>query len=367
VTSSTPVEILIDEATEPLRKKLDRVTATSNERANEIRRLSRQLGATTKELEELTKAFDLVRSIKESSPKVPKWRAPKSKKGKSRAIPTLLLSDLHLDEVVNPAEIEWYNAYNREIAELRLQHVFQTAVHLARDYMSNLIFDGIVVALGGDILTGDIHAELAKSNETTVFDSVVHWVPQLAAGLEMLADEFGSVFVPCVVGNHDRNPANKRPPAKQRAKDSVSWVIYQWLADRFRTDSRIQFQVAEGSDLIYPVYDFKFLLTHGDTMKGGSGIAGIFTPLMKGNQKRTQRQVAFGNPYDHMLMGHFHQLTRARGITANGSLIGYNEFAMVNAFEPEHPQQAFFVTVPERGITCHMDIDARSPKETWRQ
>ena len=38
--------------------------------------------------------------------------------------PWLMLSDLHLDEVVAPAEIGYANAYNRKIAERRLQATF---------------------------------------------------------------------------------------------------------------------------------------------------------------------------------------------------------------------------------------------------
>jgi hypothetical protein len=339
------------------------------EKDNELKRAKRSLGTSELEVERLSKALDLIRSIKDASPKVPVWRAPvpsTSKKSGNKGIPCLLLSDLHLDEVVDPSEVEWYNKYDREIAEARLKHTFDTAVRLSQDYVSGIDFDGFVLMLGGDILSGDIHLELAKSNEASLFESVVHWVPQLAAGIELLANVFGKVYVPCVVGNHDRNPANKRSPSKGRAKDAVSWIIYHWLADRFRGDTRITFDVAEGADKVFSVYDTKYLLTHGDQFKGGGGIGGIYVPIMRGVAKKQQRQAIIGQPFDWAVMGHWHQHIFGQGVIINGSLKGYDEYAYTSNFAPEPPTQAFWVTTPDRGITVSMPIHSEAKGETWR-
>ena len=62
-------------------------------------------------------------------------------------------------------------------------------------------------------------------------------------------------------------------------------------------------------------------------------------------------------PYDIMLTAHYHQLMWMTRFIANGSLIGYNEFAsnMLRApFEP--PKQALFIVHPDHGVTYKFDI-----------
>lgn len=340
------------------------------DKANELKVVKRAAGATEQELASANQMLELVRSIREASPREPKWTRPKRsrKAAQHHAIPTLMLSDLHLDEVVRPEEVGWYNAYDRSIAEARLRRTAEKAVMILKDYVAGLDFDGLVLVLGGDILSGDIHQELAKSNEATVFDSIVHWVPQLATLIEYLLTELDvPLFIPCVVGNHDRNPANRRSPAKGRARDSVSWVIYAWLADRFRDDDRVTFQVSEAADALYPVYDTTYLLTHGDQFKGGNGIGGIYMPISRGAYKKKQVYAAKGTPFDVMILGHFHQYIAGPQFIVNGSLKGWDEYAEVSNFVPEVPAQALWITTPERGITMHMPVHPASSDEAWRK
>ena len=133
-----------------------------------------------------------------------------------------------LDEVVTPAEIGHVNAYSRKIAEQRLQAVFTNTVEVCRRYWSGIAYDGIVCALAGDMFSGDIHEELTQTNEDTMLGSVLHWADHLAAGLVLLADEFGKVHVPVVVGNHGRR--TRKPRAKFRARDNFDWFLGHLLA-----------------------------------------------------------------------------------------------------------------------------------------
>src|SRR5690606_24298480 len=131
-------------------------------------------------------------------------------------------------------------------------------------------------------------------------------VPKLASGLEYLADEFGQLFVPCVRGNHDRY--SKKKQAKKQSQEAFSWIIYHWLQDKFADDDRVEFAIAESADLEFDIYDTTFLLTHGDQFRGGGGIAGIYSPLMKGSYQKQARNASLGQPFDYMIMGHWHQL-----------------------------------------------------------
>lgn len=296
----------------------------------------------------------------------PKWLKSPGKKQANRhnAQPWLLLSDLHLDEVVNPGEVHGMNAYNREIARLRLHETAQRFVSVVRDYWTGIDYTGAVVALGGDIFSGDIHEELSVTNEDTTLGSLDYWIDEMAAVLSMLADEFGKLHVPVVVGNHGRR--SRKPRAKMRARDNFDWFLGMALQRIFRGDERVTFDVAESADCLIDSFDSRVMLTHGDQTRGGGGIGGIWPPLMRLDAKKQQRQAAIDQPYDLLIMGHWHQLVFGPRFIVNGSLKGYDEYAFVSNFGFEEAAQAAWLMTPEHGKTWTAPIYPTDRKaEGW--
>ena len=287
----------------------------------------------------------------------PKWlkKVPKSKT-KHHGTLVLHLSDLHLDEVVNLRDMNGINKYDREIAELRLARVFSKAIEIPRDHWQGTIYDGIVVNLGGDIFSGNIHDELRETNEDTMLGSVAHWIPKIAQGLRLLADEYGKVHVTCVPGNHGRSTPKKRH--KLNARDNFDWFIGVQLASVFNDDDRLTFQISDATDTAFDVYGHRVLSFHGDETGGGQGIGGIWPPIMRMVSKKQSSHAALGRRFDLAIMGHWHQITWGPGFVINGSLKGYDEFAKNLNFRPEDPQQALWVMSPERLITWRADIEA---------
>jgi hypothetical protein len=289
---------------------------------------------------------------------IPGWIKPqKKKRSRHIATPVLMLSDLHFDEVVDLNEMDGVNAYNREIAERRFERTINKAPDYLHRYTAGVDFDGIMVPLMGDIITGVIHEELAKTNEAPVPDTIVHWVPQIAAGLRYLADEMQRVFVPCVDGNHDRT--GKKIQYKNRAEESFAWIIYHWLADTLRDDDRITFSISQSPEQLVPVYKTNFLLHHGDIGRGqaGSGIGGIFPPIARWVHKKQGVYGSLRKPFDFALLGHWHQQVWGPNFIINGSMKGYDEYARGNSFGFEVPKQNLFLVTPERGITLRTSID----------
>ena len=219
------------EEIERLEKLLARKTALADTRKAEIDRIRRSEEAQNVEIERYKKMLGVIEQVNDAEPNIPKWVSPKKKKKNYVGQPTLLLSDLHFDEVVELDNIQGFNEYNRKIAVKRLGNVIDGTVQVAKNHIANIEFEGFVLLLGGDILTGDIHEELARTNEGPVADSVVFWVGQLASAIEHLADEFGRVFIPCVRGNHDRY--GKKKQSKQQSQEAFTWIIYHWLQDHF--------------------------------------------------------------------------------------------------------------------------------------
>jgi UDP-2,3-diacylglucosamine pyrophosphatase LpxH len=343
-------------ADKTLEERLARVEGVANEREKEIKRLRRALANSGTRVAELERFLDRYAAVKPQDQKVPAWVKPRRRRKAHHGTPVLMLSDLHLDEVVEPAEMDGLNEYNRAIAHQRLEGVVNSAVMLMHDYVAGLTLDGIVVPLLGDIITGDIHEELAKTNEDTVQGTIVHWVPALAAALSYLADEFGHVFVPCVDGNHDRG--TKKTQAKKRTESSNAWIIYNWLADTLRDDERITFSIGTSPHQRIDVYDTRFLLAHGDAFRSAGGVGGLYPSMNKWLLRMHNLYSNARNDFDYALIGHWHQLLWGSDFVVNGSLKGYDEYARHGGFNFEEPQQALFVVTPERGVVQRMPVFA---------
>lgn len=268
-------------------------------------------------------------------------------------IPTLFLSDLHWGEVVRADEIGGINFYDMEEAQRRLQSTVQKTSILLRDHVVG-DYPGIVLCLGGDMISGAIHEELEQTNDGTVVEQMLNLFENLQTTIQVLADEFGRVHVPCVTGNHGR--MNRKWQAKQRAHLSYEWLMYQFLQRAFVNDSRVSFQIPDGPDADYDLLGTRYRLTHGDTFKGGDGIIGPIGPVTRGTLKRGRMATAMGAPFDMLLLGHWHTLTWGANFIINGSLKGFDEYAMTLSVTPEPAAQALWLTTENHGRTILLPV-----------
>jgi hypothetical protein len=284
----------------------------------------------------------------------PEWAIRAQRGKKLPGVPVALWSDWHVGEIVDPAQVNGVNAFDMQIFERRARKLVERTIYLLRHHVVNPEYPGIVVNLGGDMLTGDIHEELTATNAKPTLAALLDLHGVLKWALKSLADEFGRVFVPCVPGNHGR--LSKKPRAKDRAFTNLDWLLYQFLAKAFEADDRITFHIPDGPDALYNVCGHRYLLTHGDQFRGGDGIIGAIGPITRGNQKKQARNSAINLDYDTMLLGHWHQYMPLHRTLVNGSLKGYDEYANQNNFGYEPPIQALWLTHPEHGITMHLPV-----------
>lgn len=299
--------------------------------------------------------------LAEAPVEVPDWtiKAPKRHTGVT-GVPVLFASDLHWGEVVYPSQVNGANEFNIEIAHARLRRMVETATTLLKRHMVSPSYPGIVFVLGGDLVSGSIHEELSESNELDIMPTVIDLIGELRHAIELLADEFGRVFVPCVSGNHGRN--TKKMRAKNRNFSNFDWLICMQLAKWFERDERVRFLVPDGPDAFFNIYNTRVYLTHGDSFRSfGDSLIGSLGPVIRGNHKKLGRNTAIGRPHDLLMLGHFHQLTMLERIVINGSLKGFDEWAYTCGFGFEVAQQALFVIHPEHGRTFSMPVRLQDP------
>lgn len=294
----------------------------------------------------------------------PAWLGKAIKGGDDTpGVPTLFLSDIHFGETVFAGQVNGVNEYSLTIARERMRRTVEKAVHLCRILSAKMNFPGIVLALGGDMISGDIHEELATTNELASIPTVLELFEVLVTVIDRLLQEFPAIFLPCVGGNHGRN--TKKTWAKNRNHTSFDWMLYQMLARHYKAkgETRVTFFIPDGPDALYRVFNFTTLLTHGDQFKSGDSIIGPIGPIMRGDQKKRARNQAVNLTYDMIMMGHWHQYMHTRRVLVNGSMKGYDEYAYFGNFGFEVPAQAFFINHPKYGITWAAPVMCDEPKD----
>jgi hypothetical protein len=284
----------------------------------------------------------------------PKWVLPASH-AKSRRIDCSILSDVHDSEVVDPKSIEWINCYNSSIAESRLKIWAEHTIRLSRDYSAGTICDGIVVPILGDIVSGIIHDELAKTNDQQILATVVHAADNIAAALDMFADYYGHVYVPCVVGNHGR--LTPMVSFKGAVQDNFDWLVYSMIARHYAKSKNVTVTVATSPEYDFNIYKTSFRISHGHEFRGGSGIIGGIYPILRGNKRKLERQTIIGRAYTHLIIGHWHKaIPLVDGVVCNGAMKGYDEYAYNLGCAPTPPEQVFFSVDPRYGITISAKV-----------
>jgi len=326
------------------------------------RKLTSKLKAVEAELKSIHKDNITAEKVREEIFKVaaldldpPEWLAS-PKPGTFSGVPVSFWSDFHWGEHVFPDQVGGVNEYNREIAKERVQKLCHVTIDLCKNHMVNPDYPGIVIPLGGDMISGGIHDELRETNEGPVLQSVAEVQSELASALTTMAQNFGSVFVPCVVGNHGR--ITHKPRAKHRVFENYDWLVYTGLKAYFKNDTRIQFLIPSEADAHFAIYGHRFLLTHGDALgvKGGDGIIGCLGPIARGTLKVGRSEAQIGRDFDTLMMGHWHSYIprgEAVPVIVNGALKGYDEYAkLILRARYARPSQALFFVHPKYGITA---------------
>jgi transposase-like protein len=307
--------------------------------------------------------------IAERDPQPPKWLTQHKKGSGTPGAPMTNWSDWHYGEVVRKGEVGGLNEYNSEIAAERIQKLADRTIRLVKGFAFKeagkaVEFPGIVVGLGGDMISGFIHEELEITNDRTPNQCIDELTDLIAAALKQLANEFGTVFVPCVVGNHGRT--HHKPRMKGRVFESFEWNLYCNLKRFFKDDSRIQFEISEGADIRFNCMGHWFLWTHGDALgaMGGDGMIGSIGPIQRGIIKTKRAYAGIGQPVDTVVLGHYHQELWLPGGIVNNSLKGDDEYARLKMrAEHSRPGQSLWFVHEEQGITARLQVNVDDPKK----
>jgi len=295
--------------------------------------VSKELKETIKQSEVLSKlqhnvAKDTLKTLKPS--------------GDSTAI--LIISDIHAEETVDPLTINDLNTFNLDIASKRIKSCFERA-HMLIDVCRGLTkIDSLVIALLGDNITGYIHDELIESNSLSPTEASIFVMDHLIQGMRFLKREskFKEIIVPTCQGNHGRTTQERR--CATYYSNSYEWLMYKTMERLMKNDPGITFKITNGYFNWLQVQGYDIRYHHGDNIRYAGGVGGISIPVNKAIAQWNKIQVA-----DYDYFGHYHQSINYNRWCCNGSIIGYNAYALSIKADYEVPSQTLSIMNKQRG------------------
>ncbi|TCU34160.1 hypothetical protein [Rhizobium azibense] len=317
--------------------------------------LAKELGET----EHLVSELSGIRGIPFT---IPDWIMDTRTGKRGNSVVGCLLSDIHMGEVISAEEILGINAFNPGICRDRLRRYFSAVCTIGQRWASDTDCEGVLLALAGDLISGDIHEELRITNALTSHEQCLAVAEEVSSGIRHLVETFGRVHVVVVPGNHGRT--THKPTAKLYSRLSYDTLIGAMIAQRFEVDARVTFQQSAAKDQITPIFGRSVFVTHGDKIgtRGGMGFAGPMLPIVRGSKKIDAQQSGIGRKPDLIQFGHYHTTGNPGMVLANGSVPGYSEYADDLRAVVEPPQQWAYLLHSKWWLRERMPIQLEEPR-----
>lgn len=270
-------------------------------------------------------------------------------------------SDWHTGELAKADQLEGINAYSWAIEQDRINSLIEKSIAYVDAQRSAYRIDEAFIFGLEDWVNGGLRLESIATNEFPEPVQAVNAGRLLGESILKMCAHFSAVhFVGVGAGNHDR--LTPKVQFKDAASNSWSYVVYGVAEAYCRKAGNLEWIQPAGMKHVQKVGRHLFLLEHGHTIRGWSGIPWYGMQRMKGKEslrrmrlmldqwrdekKATKREYGF----DYWNFGHFHTSCFLEGDTiVNASLSGTNEFDHACGRHAKPGQNAFLVH-PTHGL-----------------
>ena len=272
----------------------------------------------------------------------------------------LMLGDFHLGEEVTREGTYGFGEYDFPIFVRRLKFLENKIKDIVTDQLRGYKFTKLHIFGMGDMVSGMIHDELVENAESIIFQ-VLNGAFVTAQFILNLQQLFPKVEIDGVLGNHGRLHQKKR---YKRHYENWDYVFYQYVGMFLAINPQIKWRWAKSPFLTKKIYDWEFLVLHGDNIQSWMGIPwyGIERAMWKLGDLIQSKE----HRINYRLLGHFHnsgEMDRVTGeMLINGSMIGGNEFSLGKMFTFGRPTQVFFGVNKRIGITWRFPLRLDLPE-----
>jgi len=309
--------------------------------------------------EEVVKAeivADKIAMYTPALPIVPLSVYKKNFKSKTKNTPEevgLILSDAHIGQEILKEETGGLSEYNLDIFKERVDRLKTATAEIVE--LHSCLYDLPILNIFclGDMVAGMNDAGAWNQNyiNLPIYEQFVEGTDAIAGMINYWLGLFKEIKFFGVYGNHGRMGR------RGTEKEYVNWdfLMYQFLMARFKDNPRVHFTVPKTWWIFEKIQNHKFLIVHGDNMRGETWPAralNIYESKMMGILKDVP---------DYTIAGHYHstaELSTNHGrVFLNGSFVGGDIYSLKDLQRSSKPEQKIFGIHGKRGVTWAYNLD----------
>lgn len=232
-----------------------------------------------------------------------KWNGSRTfSKSGVKASAVLHVSDWHIGCNEN---VNGFNSFNYDIAQRRVRELTNKTIDWTNMHRHMYNVDELVIVTTGDLISGDIHDELIRTNEFSVPEQCVKAATLLSKMTNELSSHFRKVRVEFVVADNHSRTTQKIQFGD--GTNSYNYIVGHMAKIMLSGNDVIEFNIYPEIQKVIQVQNRRYLITHGNCIRGG--FAGI--PFYSLNRKiGAEATIRMNMPesmhFDMILMGHYH-------------------------------------------------------------
>lgn len=212
----------------------------------------------------------------------------------------LSLSDSHWGETVDPYDTGHLFQYNTEIATERYDECIDKGIEIAQAYkVGNFVLGHL-----GDMISGEIHEDLIRSNEIELVEQTISFAEMAAPRIQRVAEHFMTTLV-SVSGNHPR--IQKRPHFRHKQTENMDYMVAKYIEALLQNQKALKFHTPKSYWAVLEAAQRKFYFMHGDTNYQQKSQSLSFYAIDKeGKKKVVNAHYGMGVEFDDIIAGHQH-------------------------------------------------------------
>jgi len=268
-------------------------------------------------------------------------------------VPVGLLSDLHIGEEVTLEDTRGLGIYNFDICTKRIEAFTRKTIDILVFKSQGYVYPELRIVFDGDIVSGIRHDELRETNDLEIIEQLFDGARMVADNLLQFSPYFPKIKVECIYGLKHSLFTLKYKFKKRYV--NFDYIFYRILELLLRENKQFEFNIPKSFFDIIDIAGWKFLVYHGDDIKGWAGIPYYGMDRDIGKFRKILQYS--GEKFDYVLLAHFHTPTELGAETiVNGSLKGADEFALGAVRQMSKATQTLFAVHKQHGITFKYNI-----------
>ena len=218
-----------------------------------------------------------------------------------------------------------FNRFNYNIACERVKTLTNKVLSWTKMHRSMYKVDELVVIATGDMISGEIHDELRRTNEFPAPEQCVKAAMLISKMVNELSSSFKKVRVEYIVADNHSRTTKKIEFAP--GTNSYNYIVGTMAKILLRDNPTVEFNVYPEIQHVIKVEGLQYLITHGNSIRGG--FAGI--PYYGMNRKLGAEALIRMNMeedchFNRIVMGHYHTPFLNNGIEMTGCLSSTTAF-----------------------------------------